>query len=164
MARGFFVLKMFSLEQLPWSMTIGCSPFVVIIILMVVLRRVKLRRRQYLCRDIIPFLNQQVLQYLRGFTLRFVLEEHSTAVLRSYIRTLAVTLGWVVRFKEYSDQFLKAHLSRVKDYMHGFIVPSAFGTHLSVRRVLHKAPSISARGGDDSGYFLQVEFGPPKTT
>jgi len=45
MARGFFVLKMFSLEQLPWSMTIGCSPFVVIIILMVVLRRVKLRRR-----------------------------------------------------------------------------------------------------------------------
>ena len=64
-------------------MTIGCSPFVVIIILMVVLRRVKLRRRQYLCRDIIPFLNQQVLQHLRSFKLGFVLEEHGTAVLRS---------------------------------------------------------------------------------
>ena len=62
MARGFFVPKIFSLEQLPRRMTIGRSAFVVIIILMVVLRRVELRRQQDLCRDIIPFLDQQVLQ------------------------------------------------------------------------------------------------------
>ena len=145
-------------------MTIGRSAFVVVIILMVILGRVKICRWQNLRCYIVPFRNQQVLQHLRCLALCVILEEHSAAVLRTYIWSLTVALGRIMCFKKHAGQFLKAHLRGIKHYVHCFIVSRTLGTYFAVRWILYEASRIPTGGGQYAWNFLEVKLGPPETS
>src|SRR5918999_194779 len=88
--------------------------------------------------------------------------DHRT-VLGATIIALAHTLGRIVRFPEYLEQFLIAHTLRIETHQHYFGMAGQAAADLLIDRIRCKSPGITHRCGINALQFPKRAFCTPKT-
>src|SRR5580704_1452214 len=92
------------------------------------------------------------------------MKKDGRAILRTYIRPLAIKSGGVMTLPEDSQKFQVRDSRRIKFHLHSFGMASAPATNVLVSGILHGSPGVSNGDGSNTGRLTKRVLDTPKTS
>ena len=145
------------------NVAVGCFTGLVVIILVVFFCRPERISLRNLSFNVVAFRLKR-LNKLSSYLFLFLVEiENRRAILRAYVRALAVKLCKIVRLEKQLCNLLVADYFRVERDLDGLGMAGFVGADLLVGRIRNMAARISDGCGDNAGYLIEIIFRSPET-
>src|ERR1700722_136699 len=137
------------------------------ILLVIFLCTIKFRSGRDLRNDR-PFehslFNQDILGGAGGCFLLRIVKKYSRAILRAYVRALAVERGWVVTLPEDGEKLEVGNPLRIEFHLHSFGMARVSAANILVGGILQGPAGVTDCNRSNARYLPEGVFNTPKTT